>query len=141
MARDCPKWRESTKRVSLISCTTDAYKKWATTIRDKKVTAYLDTGAERSLVTLDCVRRLGLAGRTFLLGQPMWESQGVALVVRAGKATLYKAEAIEDVFANLTLAEEGDAPERGVRVAVPIIVESGETAAVAVRADNCLVGF
>ncbi|KAK9728670.1 Zinc knuckle [Popillia japonica] len=66
LARDCPKRRESSKRVSLISCTTDAYKKWATTTRGERVKAYLDTGAERSLVTLDCVRRLGLASRCII---------------------------------------------------------------------------
>ncbi|KAK9702197.1 hypothetical protein QE152_g30114 [Popillia japonica] len=53
---------------------------------------------------------------------------------------LLMAEAIEEVFANLTLTQEDDAPHTAIRVAVPIIVESGETAAVAVRADNCLAG-
>ncbi|KAK9747124.1 Reverse transcriptase (RNA-dependent DNA polymerase) [Popillia japonica] len=115
----------------LISCTTDAYKKWATTTSGERVKAYLDTRAERSLgcgrysaraqgevelrLTIDgvnlkvlaLVTSCELAGADVFLGQTMWASQGVALVVRAGKAVLYKAETIEEVFANLTLAEEG----------------------------------
>ncbi|KAK9688479.1 hypothetical protein QE152_g35307 [Popillia japonica] len=90
------------------------------------------------LKMLTVVTSYGLAGADIFLGQSVWASHGVALVVRAEKATLYKAEAIEEVFTNFTLAEECDTPERAIRVAVPIIVKSGETAAVAARAYNCL---
>lgn len=189
MAVDCPEVRKeaapAAKRVSLVSITSGQYKKVALTPEGAKVRVYLDTGAERSLITLGCIRRLGLAmkpnhtclrgfggfvtnalgeveirltvdgvdlevkalvtsyelaGAEVFLGQPVWAAQGVALVVRGGRATLYKNETVEEVFRNLTLADTTDAeselPKCVIRVAENMTVCAGEVRPIWVEAED-----